>query len=457
MTLTSVNIVASAGGGLELNPWLAILIGILLVLINGFFVATEFALVKVRPTQIDPYVARGDRRGKIARSMVDNLDAYLSASQIGITLASLALGWVGEPAFAWLLSPLERLLIHIPGMTESIIHSLRIVLAFSIITVLHVVVGELAPKTLAIRKPEPTALWTSIPMWIFFKATYPLMWLLNLSSSTLLSWIGLKPASEHEMAHDEEELRQMLANPRSTRLSEQKRDLLDNVFELSRRVARQVMVPRGDVVFLSTHQDLDTNLKLARESGHTRFPLCEGDLDRVFGMIHIKDLFRATSPLESLRQVSRPIAMVPETLNLDRLLKRMRAERMHFAAVLDEYGGVSGIVTLENVIEEIVGDIQDEFDAERPEIVEQGEGVYQISGAVLILELEDELGIEISDRDDDTVGGLVLSELGRLPEVGERVVLSSISLEVLEVADNRILQLRVKVPRESTETSDSKE
>ena len=457
MSFTYVNIIASTGGGLELSPWLAILIGILLVLINGFFVATEFALVKIRPTQIDPYVARGDRRGKIARGMVDNLDAYLSASQIGITLASLALGWIGEPAFAWILSPLERLLAHIPGITPSIIHTIRIFLAFSIITTLHVVVGEMAPKTLAIRKPEPTALWTAIPMWIFFKATYPLIWLLNHSSATLLRWIGLKPATEHEMAHDEEELRQLLANPSSSHLSAQKRDLLDNVFELSRRVARQVMVPRGDVVFLSTDHDLETNLKLARESGHTRFPLCEGELDRVFGIIHIKDLFRATEPLESLRQVSRPIAMVPETLNLDRLLKRMRTERMHVAAVLDEYGGVSGIVTLENVIEEIVGDIQDEFDAERPEIVKQAENLYQVSGAVLILELEDELGIEISDRDEDTVGGLVLSELGRLPEVGEQVTLSSILLEVLEIADNRILQLRVEVLPNSSENSDHKE
>ncbi len=457
MTAAALNIVANTGGDLGLNPWIAILTGILMVLINGFFVATEFALVKVRPTQIDPYVARGDRRGKIAKSMIDNLDAYLSASQIGITLSSLALGWIGEPAFAWLLSPLERLLGNIPGMTESIIHTIHIVLAFSIITTVHVVVGEMAPKTLAIRKPETTALWTAIPMWIFFKATYPLIWVLNHASMTLLRWAGLKPATEHEMAHDEEELRQLLASPSSARLSAQKRDLLDNVFELSRRIARQVMVPRGDVVYLTTDRDLDSNLKLARESGHTRFPLCEGDLDRVFGMIHIKDLFRATSPLESLRQLARPIAMVPETLNLDRLLKRMRTERMHFAAVLDEYGGVSGIVTLENVIEEIVGDIQDEFDSERPEIVEQEAGVYEVSGAVLILELEDELSIEISDRDEDTVGGLVLSELGRLPEVGERVKLSSISLEVLEVADNRILQLRVTLLEGDSESAQTPE
>lgn len=448
MGLPSLTIVASLGGGEpSINPWLGILIGLLLVALNGFFVATEFALVKVRPTQIEPYVARKDRRGILAQHMLEHLDAYLSACQVGITLASLALGWIGEPAFAWLLSPLERLLLLIPWMSPQIIQTIRIVLAFAIITVLHIVVGEMAPKSLAIRKPEPTVLWMAIPMWLFFKATYPLIWMLNESANLLLRLIGITPASEHEMAHDEDELRLLLASAAGARISAQKRNLLDNIFELSNRFARQVMVPRGDVVYLSTDLTLEENLTRARDSGHTRFPLCDGDLDHAFAMVHIKDLFRVTEPLESLRDIARPIALVPETLALDRLLKRMRGERRHFAAVLDEYGGVSGIVTLENVIEEIVGDIQDEFDAERPELVKQSDNVYMVSGAVLIVELETSLGVEVSERDEDTLGGVVLSELGRLPEVGDTVTFGPLQIEVLEVAGNRIRQLRVEVTR----------
>jgi CBS domain containing-hemolysin-like protein len=305
----------------------------------------------------------------------------------------------------------------------------------------------MAPKTLAIRKAESTVLWTAIPMWLFFTATYPLIWLLNNSANLLLRLVGIAPASEHELAHDENELRLLLASAAGGRISAQKRNLLDNIFELSHRFARQVMVPRGDVVYLSTDLSLEQNLNRARQNGHTRFPLCDGDLDHVFAMVHIKDLFRITEPLESLRDVSRPIALVPETLALDRLLKRMRTERLHFAAVLDEYGGVSGIVTLENVLEEIVGDIQDEFDAERPEMVRQEENVYQVSGAVLIVELEASLGVEVSERDEDTLGGVVLSELGRLPEVGDSVTFGPLDIEVLEVTGNRIRQLRVEVRR----------
>src|SRR5262249_24348068 len=206
--------------------------------------------------------------------------------------------------------------------------------------------------------------------------------------------------------------RLLLATSRGTHLPELKRDLLDNVFELTHRVARQIMVPRADVVYLTTTKSLEENLRLARSSGHTRFPLCDGDLDRVLGLVHIKDLCRSTEPLTSLRERAREISFVPESLTLDRLLKRMRGERVHLMAVLDEYGGVSGIVTLENVIEEIVGPIQDEFDVERPELVDLGAGRYQVQASMLVEDLEKTLEIEFSDRDEDTIGGVVLSELG---------------------------------------------
>jgi CBS domain containing-hemolysin-like protein len=423
----------------------ALAIALLLVALNGFFVAAEFALAKVRPTQIEPHVLRGERRGRVAAHMISHLDAYLSATQLGITLASLALGWIGEPAFVWVLSPL---LAHLPGVTPAVVHSASLTAAFLTISVLHIVLGELIPKSLAIRRPEGVAVWVALPLAGFYRLAYPAIWLLNHSANALLRLAGLQPATEAEQAHSEEEVRLLLGSREGTLLSAAKRDLLTNIFELSERVARQVMVPRADAVYLSTTRSLAENLALARRSGHTRFPLCEGDLDHAIGLVHIKDLFRAERPPDDLRQVKRPLPFVPETLGLDRLLPRMLAERVHLAAVVDEYGGVSGIVTLENVLEEIVGPIQDEFDAEKPELVRRDDGTCLVSGAMLVVDLEDELGLEISPRDEDTVGGVVLSELGQSPRVGDRVRLGPLTLEVLELKGNRVCTLLVEKQEE---------
>jgi CBS domain containing-hemolysin-like protein len=429
------------------SPGWGLFLAVLLVFLNGFFVAAEFALVKVRPTQIEPYVAAGSRRADVAKHMVRHLDAYLSATQLGITLASLALGWIGEPAFAWIIEPLVR---RFAGDNPALLHSIAGTIAFLFIMALHIVLGELAPKSFAIRKAEATTLLVALPLFLFYKITYPAIWLLNHTANYLLKLVGIAPMSESEIAHDEEELRLLLSSSDASHLSLQKRELLDNIFELSHRVARQIMLPRQDVVYLSTTQSIAENLRLARRSGHTRFPLCEGDLDHVIGVIHIKDLFRRERPVTSLQEVAREIAFVPETLELDRLLKRMRTERFHLAAVIDEYGGVSGVVTLEDVIEEIVGQISDEFDVDKPEIQKVGEGIWEVSGGMLIEDLEDELGIELSDRDEDTVGGVVFSELGRNPAVGDRVELGPVSIEVLEVHLNRVNTVRITVQQPAT-------
>ncbi len=252
------------------------------------------------------------------------------------------------------------------------LHTVSLTFAFLLITVLHIVLGEQAPKSFAIRKPEPTSLWIAFPLYAFYKVTYPVIWLLNHAANGVLRMFGIMPATESELRHSEEEIRQLLDSEQQSELPDQKRELLANVFELSHRSARQIMVPRADVVYLSTTHSMEENMEIARRAGHTRFPLCEGDLDHVVGLVHIKDLFRATEPPSSLTEVKRAISFVPETLPADRMLRRMRAERVHMAAVLDEYGGVNGIVTLENVIEEIVGEIQDEFDFEKPEITPLG-------------------------------------------------------------------------------------
>ena len=273
-------------------PLTGILLALFFVLLNGFFVAAEFALVKVRSTQIDPLVAAGDRRAVIARHMITHMDAYLSATQLGITLASLALGWIGEPALGHLVEPIVRM---IPGSTDATVRSASLIMAFMIITVLHIVLGELAPKSVAIRKPKQATLWTAMPLYVFYKISFPAIWVLNHAANAFLRLFGIPPVSEEEMGHSEEELRLLLSADHES-VSDEKRELLDNIFELSHRNARQVMIPRGDVVYMSTQRPLEENLRLARESGHTRFPLCDGDLDHVIGLIHIKDIFRTKEP-----------------------------------------------------------------------------------------------------------------------------------------------------------------
>ena len=432
---------------MEIDPPVAIALAFVFVVLNGFFVAAEFALVKVRPTQIDVQVGEGHRRAVLTRHMLTHLDAYLSATQLGITLASLALGWIGEPAFARLLEPV---LVGVFGAPSAVLHTVSLVVAFTVITVLHIVLGELAPKSLAIRKPEPTSLLVAYPLYLFYKVTYPAIYVLNHAANAILRIFGIQPVSEGELRHSEEEIRRLLDSDQQSELPEQKRELLANVFELSHRSARQIMVPRADVVYLSTTRSMEENMEVARRAGHTRFPLCEGDLDHVVGLVHIKDLFRALEPPKSLTEVRRAISFIPETLPADRMLRRMRAERVHMAAVLDEYGGVNGIVTLENVIEEIVGEIQDEFDFEKPEIVPLGPNSYQVSGQMLVADLEDELDIELSERDEDTIGGVMLSELGRRGRVGDVVHIGHLALQVMEVDGNRIhtLRLTVDVPKE---------
>lgn len=291
-------VLAATGGGLlasapeagehlpSINPWGALAISALLVFVNGFFVAAEFALVKA--SDADPATGRPGRPSRpVASHMIGRLDTYLSATQLGITLTSLALGWLGEPAFVWLLRPgLERL-----GLSEPAIHSTAITAAFLTITILHIVLGELVPKSIAIRKSQGATLWTAIPLYVFYRLTFPAMWLLNQTANLILRLIGIPPVSDHDLGHSEEELRLLLAHTKIERRQGQlKRELLDNVFELSDRIVRQIMVPRGRRRLPRRRPTVGGRPPaLARESGHTRFPLCEGDLDRVIGLVHIKD------------------------------------------------------------------------------------------------------------------------------------------------------------------------
>ncbi|HYH07303.1 MAG TPA: hemolysin family protein [Thermoanaerobaculia bacterium] len=413
-----------------MDIWL-LLLALLFVFANGFFVAAEFAIVKVRSTQITELADAGSVRAKMAKKLIRHLDAYLSATQLGITLASLALGWIGEPAFHHLIQPLFTKF----EVGEAMAKTISATVAFAIISVLHIVLGELAPKSIAIQKPVGTTLWTAHLLHAFYVITYPAIWLLNGISRAILKAIGIEPASEHaEMAHSPEELRLILqSSEKAGILSEENREIIEGVFQFSKRTARQIMVPRTDVVVLSTTRSIEENLETIRQSKHTRYPLCDGSLDHTIGLIHVKDLMLAQlrGPGRSLQELKRDVLFVPGNSTVESLLSQFIESKTHMAIVLDEYGGASGIVSLENITEELFGQIQDEFDRERPEIEPLGNGRYRVRGDYLIEDLADRLKIDLGEPEEETVGGYVAARLGREVTPGDKVELGDLAVSVL--------------------------
>lgn len=418
-----------------------LLLAALLVLLNAFFVAAEFAIVKVRSTRVQELVREGVRGSSAVQNAIGDLDAYLSATQLGITLASLGLGWIGEPAFASIVSPI---LATLGIWSEKVVHSVSLTVAFALITFLHIVLGELAPKSLAIRRPEETSLLVAPPLRLFYRVFYPALWFLNSSSSFFLRLLNITPASESELAHSEEELRLLLAESHRTgTLSASKRKLLENVFDYTRRSAKHIMVPRADIVHLSLLRPLSQNLDTIRQTQHTRYPLCGEDIDHVVGMIHAKDLFQ---PVEGLRDSSdlmklkRDILFVPESRPLELLQRDFQQRRVHMAVVVDEYGGTSGLVTLEDILEEIVGEIQDEFDTEAPRMEATADG-YVVDGLVLLEEISSRLGFELPEHESSTLGGYVIARLGRIARLGDFVPLDAYVAKVIEMKGRRVSKL----------------
>jgi CBS domain containing-hemolysin-like protein len=457
-----------------------VLVGLaaLLVLLNGFFVAAEFAMVKVRPTRIEELVREGNRRARIARHIHAHLYAYLSATQVGVTITSLGLGWIGEPAVARLLRPtFERL-----GVPESPGHGLAFVVAFTIISFFHIVIGELGPKSVAIQRTEKTALHTALPLRVFYIIMWPAIALLTWAANRLLRALGLaRKAAASELAHTAEELRLIVeASGASGELNPHERKLLDNALVFSERLVREIMVPRPDMVCLYKAKSLEENLAIVREARHTRYPLASDDKDHVVGMIHVRDLVdaerRARSasgeraaatpapapgadgararPAEeepiSLEKLRRPILFVPAVATLDRVLRLFQRGRSHLAVVVDEYGGIAGLVTLEDVLEELVGEIHDEFDVEEDERFEPGAGGELLVDAGLPLEqAARSFRFEPTQATVDTIGGYVLQLLGRLPKIGEWVQMGRYRVEVAEMDGLRLTRLRFKPLAES--------
>ncbi|MCE2825616.1 MAG: hemolysin family protein, partial [Verrucomicrobium sp.] len=359
-----------------------------LVAFNGFFVAAEFALVKIRDTQLEAHIRRRHRRAGMVRHILANLDGYLSACQLGITLASLALGWVAEPVFAALLEPVFG---WFRIESAQVRHFLSASVGIMVVTFFHVVVGEQAPKFIAIKRPLPSSLWVGYPLHWFYLVTYPLIWVLNRTSLWVLERLGIDSAG-HGEEHSEDELRLMLGSTLAAGGSSVlAREIVQNSLDLGRRRVREVMRPRREIVALDQRRPIADCLRVADETRYSRFPLSEdGDLDRLVGVVHVKDIYLrrdAAGPASGLRSTCKPVIYVPETARLDRLLQLFLDRRLHLAVVVDEYGSTTGMVTLENVLEELVGQIQDEFDQEKARIEPLAEGQWRLDGALPLFEL----------------------------------------------------------------------
>src|SRR6184192_2334966 len=412
-----------------------------LVLLNGFFVVAEFALVKIRGSQLNTLAVEGIKRAIFVKQIKDNLNAYLSACQVGITMASLGLGWLGEPFLARMLQPFFALAgIESPAVVKSI----SFALAFSAITLLHIVVGEQAPKILAIHKAMPSALFVSAPLRWFHVIFKPAIWFLNAASNwVLLRILRVEPIAEGELAHSEEELRLIVReSEKSAEVTPLGRELVFNVLDLRDRVVRDIMTPRGEIVYLDLEDDFETNVKKAIDSKHTRFPLCRENLDNTVGLIHIKELLpMMRDPHPDLLEIKREVIPVPEMMPIEKLLKLFLGKHAHLALVVDEFGGTVGMVTMENVLEELVGDIQDEFDFEKEEFRKINANEFTVDGSLGLYELNDLAKLELESADVSTIGGYVTHLLGHLPKTGEQVKIDDYLVTVSQADSRRVRQL----------------
>ena len=419
-----------------------LLLVIFLIAMNGFFVAAEFACVKIRPSRLETLIQEGSRQAKYAKKLTDHLDASLSVTQLGITLASLGLGWVGEPAVATLILPIT----HAIGLDDVIGHTIALALAFSIITGLHIVLGELTPKTMAIQNVEKIMLSVALPMLVFHRVMYPFVWLLNHVANWVAHRMGFHTASEGDDAHTEEEIRLLMEEShRQGLFDDTEVDFVDNVFDFTDLNVREIMTPRTDMVCLYLEDTMDENLHIILEEQLTRYPICHEDKDHIVGFLHVKDLMRvmAEGRKPNLRRLARKALIVPESMDVSVLLKTMQKQRSQMAIVVDEYGGTAGMVTIEDIVEEIVGDIQDEFDEERPTAERRGKRIFSVDAKMLLEELEDILEIDIEDEDVDTVGGWLYDQIGQTPRVGQMAAAGGNLFYVEEVDGVRITRVLI--------------
>ena len=418
-----------------------ILIVLAFVLLNAFFVASEFALVKVRLTQVEALVHKGNWRAKLARDILLRPTAYLSAAQLGVTMTSLALGWIGEPLIA---SVLEPLFASAGIMQHELLHGVSFGVAFSIITAVHIVVGEQAPKVLAIQNPLPTLLNIASPFRLFFLVFRPLVLLLNAASNGLLRLFGLDLATDRGMAESEEELRLLLAHDRHATTTS--KNIALNAIDFRHKQARHAMIPRKEVVALSLTASPAESLGVIRSHKFSRYPVFKDRIDNVVGMVVTKDIFKQDKhhqPDFTLSSILRDAVFLPETATLERTLETMLQKRAHMVILADEYGGTAGIITLELVLEELVGNIQDEFDREAPEVVKVQEHEYLVDGSVTTTEVERLFETELSRADIRSIGGFVVEQLGHFPKAGESFEAGGLLFVAEKVVEHAVETVRI--------------
>ena len=423
---------------------------VFLLFSNGFFVAAEFAMVKVRKTRIEQLVKEGNFSAKIALEAIKDLDKFIAAVQLGVTISSIGLGWVGEGTLARIIEPI---FVFLPGVGQTIAtHTVSVSLAFALITFLHVVLGELIPKSIALEYTEKTALVIARPMQAITFVFNPFIWMLNGFGNWLLKLMNIPHSHKSSLVHSSEELDMLVdASYNGGVLNETEKDMLHNVFKFSDLTAKQVMVPRTDMVCVPIDMSLEELNKIATENQYTRYPVYEGDIDHITGLIHVKDLYKlslddTTCPIE---RIQREILLAPETMTMDNLVLEFKKRKGQMAIVVDEFGGTSGLITLEDVIEEIFGDVQDEFDEEEeeePNIKETAPNTYIANAMMRLDEMAEFFSIDetqIDDEDIDTIGGLVLKLLGRIAEVGDTVTHLGLTFIVKEIDGARITKLEI--------------
>ncbi|GIM32865.1 hemolysin family protein [Paraclostridium bifermentans] len=420
-----------------------ILLVFFLVFLNGFFVATEFAMVKVRKSRIETLIIQGNKRAKRTLIVVKDLNSYLSACQLGITLASLGLGWVGEPAILRLLMPIFNLF----NLPSSIEHSIAFIIAFSIITGCHIVFGELVPKSLAIISPEKIALSTAFPLIFFYKLTYPVMWIFNHSTNWILKVFGLSQVDEHESVHTDEEIKLLVEESYNHGLVDKTElTLVDNIFDFSDKTVKEIMVPRTDITNIFIEDAFDDIIDFTLKEQLTRYPVCKENKDNVIGFIHIKDLYKQKieGSNQEIKNIIREIKLVPESMLISDLLKIFKKDKVQVALVIDEYGGTAGLVTIEDILEEIVGEIQDEFDEEEDAIIKGEDNSYIVDGKVLIEDISQFLYIDIEDEHIDTIGGWAYTQLDSYPKVNDKFTYKNYEFTILKCNRKRINKLLIK-------------
>jgi putative hemolysin len=426
---------------------------LLLVGANGFFVASEFSLVKVRKTRIDQLASEGRRVAKTVQHQLIHLDNYIAATQLGITLASLALGWIGEPALSRLIQPwFEKLS---PSQSSTLAHSLAVAVSFSLITGLHIVLGELVPKTIALQRSETTVLWVARPLYYFNRLFRPVILLMNGVGNLFVRLLGIPASNEHASIHSVEELEMLVVQSKQAgMIKPSEEQMLRRVFDFGDKRVSQIMMPRPEVEGVSSVAQFSELIDLAAKRGFTRFPVYEGSLDNIIGFLNIKDLFepirqlqKGASPSFKLGNYLRPVIRVPVSVPIDHLLTEMQQKQVHMAVVFDEYGGTAGIVTFEDVVEELVGEVRDELDTDEPAPTAEElrpDGTSSISGSMSIPEFNRQFGTTVDETSGyDTIAGYVLAELRREAEVGDRVSVPGYSVEVEELDGLRITRLTV--------------